>query len=70
MRELWAATLMLVLLTAVGSVLISAAVDKREAYTIAAEARQEARDIAFEQRQREWGCVQPKSFESSVKRTD
>lgn len=41
-----------------------------EARTIAAEARQEARDIDFEERQLERGCVQPESFESAHKRTD
>lgn len=42
----------------------------KEARQIAAEARQEARDIDFEERQLERGCVQPESFESAHKRTD
>lgn len=41
-----------------------------EARQIAAEARQEARDIDFEERQLERGCVQPERFESAHKRTD
>lgn len=41
-----------------------------EARQIAAEARQEARDIAFDERQLERGCVQPESFESAHKRTE
>ena len=41
-----------------------------EARQIAAEARQEARDIDFEERQLERGCVQPESFESAHKRTE
>lgn len=42
----------------------------REGRKIAAEARQEARDIDFEERQLERGCVQPERFESAHKRTD
>ena len=41
-----------------------------EARQIAAEARQEARDIDFEERQLERGCVQPERFESAHKRTE
>ena len=44
--------------------------DMKEARQIAAEARQEARDVAFEERQLERGCVQPESFESAHKRTE
>ena len=43
---------------------------REEARQIAAEARQEARDIDFEERQLERGCVQPESFESAHKRTE
>ena len=41
-----------------------------EARQIASEARQEARNIGFEERQLERGCVQPESFESAHKRTE
>ena len=44
--------------------------DMAEARQIAAEARQEARDIDFEERQLERGCVQPERFESAHKRTE
>lgn len=50
--------------------IISLANDMAEARQIAAEARQEARDIDFEERQLERGCVQPESFESAHKRTE
>jgi hypothetical protein len=70
MKDLLIACAFMLFVGAGGLCVIERVTSVAEARQIAAEARQEARDIDFEERQLERGCVQPERFESAHKRTD
>lgn len=70
MKEFITFALLIIVIAAGLLCIVERLESNREGRKIAAEARQEARDIDFEERQLERGCVQPERFESAHKRTD